>query len=229
MATPLRAGAMSLTTFPPIEISPPDTSSNPAMRRSKVDLPHPEGPTKTTSSPSAISRLISSRITDVPKLLRTFESFSSLIQSRGLECSTLIGKSHWTNQATKSRSQCLVRCGGGYDPKHLDRRRNGSVAPSPATLTLLPHFEERFQLAAPVETTVRQDIEELGKPACLGDRVNGERDRQYRDYPEIDRLRDKRSFSRIEKVHAEEPRGRRANQAQNGDDGEPQNRCRRSA
>ena len=44
--------------------------------RSKVDLPHPEGPTKTKNSPSAISRLISSRITVPSKAFPTFESLN---------------------------------------------------------------------------------------------------------------------------------------------------------
>src|ERR1700761_531081 len=35
---------------------PPVTSSSPAIRRSNVVLPQPDGPTKTTNEPSAISR-----------------------------------------------------------------------------------------------------------------------------------------------------------------------------
>jgi hypothetical protein len=34
---------------------PEVTSSSPAIRRSSVDLPQPDGPTKTTNSPSSIS------------------------------------------------------------------------------------------------------------------------------------------------------------------------------
>src|SRR5215468_1191584 len=37
-------------------IRPPLTSSSPAMRRSSVDFPHPDGPTKTTKVPSSMSR-----------------------------------------------------------------------------------------------------------------------------------------------------------------------------
>jgi hypothetical protein len=40
---------------PPMEISPPLTSSSPATMRSSVDLPQPEGPTMTMNSRSAIS------------------------------------------------------------------------------------------------------------------------------------------------------------------------------
>jgi hypothetical protein len=42
---------------PPIVIVPPVISSTPAMERSAVDFPHPEGPTSTMNSPSAMCRL----------------------------------------------------------------------------------------------------------------------------------------------------------------------------
>src|SRR5581483_9799791 len=41
---------------PPIQISPEVISSNPAIMRSVVDLPQPDGPTRTTNSSSSISR-----------------------------------------------------------------------------------------------------------------------------------------------------------------------------
>ena len=40
-----------LTSRPSIQTSPSETSSSPAIMRSIVDLPQPEGPTKTTNSP----------------------------------------------------------------------------------------------------------------------------------------------------------------------------------
>jgi len=46
-----------LTRASPIMTSPPSTLSSPAMIRSSVLLPQPEGPTKTTNSRSGISRL----------------------------------------------------------------------------------------------------------------------------------------------------------------------------
>ncbi len=48
-------GATSFTRRSPIRISPPEISSSPAIIRSVVDLPQPEGPTSTTSSLSGIS------------------------------------------------------------------------------------------------------------------------------------------------------------------------------
>jgi hypothetical protein len=49
-------GGTSLTTVPPIRMSPSVISSSPAIMRSVVDLPQPEGPTSTTNSLSAMSR-----------------------------------------------------------------------------------------------------------------------------------------------------------------------------
>ena len=47
MARPRSAGGTSLTRSPSIEMSPEVISSSPAIIRSRVDLPQPEGPTKT--------------------------------------------------------------------------------------------------------------------------------------------------------------------------------------
>ena len=47
--------ATRLTTRSPMEISPAVMSSRPAIMRSSVDLPQPDGPTSTTSSLSTMS------------------------------------------------------------------------------------------------------------------------------------------------------------------------------
>src|SRR4051794_16173809 len=52
-------GAMSLTRSPPITRSPSEISSSPAIIRSAVDFPKPEGPTRIMNSPSATSMLTS--------------------------------------------------------------------------------------------------------------------------------------------------------------------------
>jgi len=57
MAMSRSLGGRSLTTRSPIEMVPPVISSSPAIDRSAVDLPQPEGPTNTMNSPSAMSRL----------------------------------------------------------------------------------------------------------------------------------------------------------------------------
>ena len=49
-----RAGN-ALTTRSPMEMSPDWNDSSPATMRKSVDLPQPEGPTKTTNSPGSMS------------------------------------------------------------------------------------------------------------------------------------------------------------------------------
>src|SRR5258708_20686040 len=51
-------GAILFTTLPPIRSSPSVMSSRPAIMFSVVDFPQPDGPTRITNSPSAMSRLI---------------------------------------------------------------------------------------------------------------------------------------------------------------------------
>src|SRR5438477_4722187 len=64
-------GGTRFTTLPPIAISPSVISSRPAIMRSKVDLPHPDGPTSTQNSPSAISTSTPRITWVVPKCLWT--------------------------------------------------------------------------------------------------------------------------------------------------------------
>ena len=61
------AGALPVTSWPSIRIDPPLTSSRPAISRSSVDFPQPDGPTKTTNSPSWISRSIDGMTLASPK------------------------------------------------------------------------------------------------------------------------------------------------------------------
>src|SRR5512134_2406908 len=71
MAMLLAAGGRWVTSRPAISITPPLGSSSPATSRSSVDLPHPEGPTTTTSAPSSISRSMSRSTSTAPKRLPT--------------------------------------------------------------------------------------------------------------------------------------------------------------
>ena len=54
------AGGRCVTSTPPIRMRPLVAASRPAMRRSVVDLPQPEGPSSTSILPAAASKLISS-------------------------------------------------------------------------------------------------------------------------------------------------------------------------
>src|SRR5919197_5412158 len=56
MAMSRSFGGTSFTTSPPIRMSPSVMSSRPAIMRSVVVLPQPDGPTSTTNSLSAMSR-----------------------------------------------------------------------------------------------------------------------------------------------------------------------------
>ena len=58
MAMPRWAGGTSFIFSPSISRVPPVIRSSPAIMRSSVDLPQPDGPTKTISSPVLMSRLM---------------------------------------------------------------------------------------------------------------------------------------------------------------------------
>jgi hypothetical protein len=64
-------GSTSLTTLSAMRISPPLISSSPAIIRSNVLLPQPDGPTSTVNEPCAISISTPCRISTSPKRLVT--------------------------------------------------------------------------------------------------------------------------------------------------------------
>ena len=71
MAVSRAFGGRALTTRSAIKISPPLMFSSPAIIRSRVDLPQPDGPTSTTNSPSAISTVTSWITGTAPNAFRT--------------------------------------------------------------------------------------------------------------------------------------------------------------
>ena len=56
MAMSRSAGSIWLTTRSPIATSPDEIVSSPATMRRSVDLPQPEGPTRTQKPPSGMSK-----------------------------------------------------------------------------------------------------------------------------------------------------------------------------
>src|ERR1043166_1360628 len=56
MAMPRSRGVRSLTTRPPMRMSPEVGSSRPAIIRSRVVFPEPEGPRRTRNSPSRLCK-----------------------------------------------------------------------------------------------------------------------------------------------------------------------------
>src|SRR3954462_2749208 len=69
-----------LTTRSPIEMVPDVMFSRPASMRSRVDLPQPEGPTRTTNSPSSIGIDTPCRTSKLPNDLRTSPVWTDDIQ-----------------------------------------------------------------------------------------------------------------------------------------------------
>src|SRR5438045_4404052 len=61
--------------------APPSMRSRPARQRSRVVLPHPDGPRRTMNSPSRMSRSTSLRATVFPKVLRTDSKATLAISS----------------------------------------------------------------------------------------------------------------------------------------------------
>src|SRR5215470_11511974 len=88
MAMSRSFGGTSLTTSPPIIISPSVMSSRPAIMRSVVDLPQPDGPTRTTNSWSAISRSMPRTASTSSKRLTILRNLTSAMVS-SLGTSTL--------------------------------------------------------------------------------------------------------------------------------------------
>ncbi len=62
MAMSRSLGDTPVTSRPPMRMVPPVIGSSPAMQLSKVDLPQPEGPTRTRKSPGSMLMLMSCRI-----------------------------------------------------------------------------------------------------------------------------------------------------------------------
>src|SRR5215470_8483866 len=71
MAMSRSFGWTLLTTRSPIEIVPEVMFSSPASIRNRVDLPPPDGPTRTTNSPSSIGTVTPCRTSKLPNDLRT--------------------------------------------------------------------------------------------------------------------------------------------------------------
>src|SRR3954451_1036900 len=81
MAMSRSFGATSLTTRPPMEMLPELTSSRPAIMRSVVDLPQPDGPTSTTNSWSAMSRSMPRTASTSSYFLITLRNVTSAMSS----------------------------------------------------------------------------------------------------------------------------------------------------
>src|SRR5258706_25045 len=72
----------SVTSRPSIRIRPALAVSSPASKRSRVDFPQPDGPTRTRNSPSLMERLMSRSTRTVPKLFSKPTMSSKMKMSR---------------------------------------------------------------------------------------------------------------------------------------------------
>ena len=72
MAMRRLAGGRSVTSSPPMKMRPLETCSRPAISRSVVDLPQPDGPSRTRSEAAPASKLTSIDRRRAPQALLTF-------------------------------------------------------------------------------------------------------------------------------------------------------------
>src|SRR6202165_4801581 len=79
MARPRLGGGTSFDRTPSMKRSPAVISSNPAMSLNRVDLPQPDGPTKTTNSRSSIPSDTPLMMSTSPKDLRMLVSLTVAI------------------------------------------------------------------------------------------------------------------------------------------------------
>ena len=70
MATPRRDGGSQVTSRPAMVTVPESGVSSPAMMRSVVDFPHPEGPSSTAKRPGSAVKLTPSTAGSAPQALR---------------------------------------------------------------------------------------------------------------------------------------------------------------
>src|SRR5437773_6830145 len=105
----------SFTTSPPMAISPSVMSSKPAIMRSVVVLPQPEGPTSTTNSLSAMSRSMPRTAGTSSYSLNTFRKFTCAIAlafgCAGSQAGDVVIHQERIDDQRRRRSQQ----GGGHD------------------------------------------------------------------------------------------------------------------
>ncbi len=102
---------MSFISLSPMNNSPPEMSSSPAIILSRVDLPQPEGPTNTTNSCGLMSRSTPLMTSAARWVFRTPCSFKPLLcllrcQMQGLGAQTVAGDGDFNGPSP-----------GGLDPE----------------------------------------------------------------------------------------------------------------
>src|SRR5947207_3527922 len=121
-------GGRSVTSRSPIEIVPLVTSSRPAIIRSSVDLPQPDGPTRTRNSPLPIVSETPSTATTPPaktllRLSRTISATQTIVKSIPHPSTESNGIDHFAG--------CLysrLHDGGDRIPREDDQAERGAAA-----------------------------------------------------------------------------------------------------
>src|ERR1700733_6530360 len=110
MAMLRSAGSRSVTFRSPIEIDPDDVVSRPAIIRSVVDFPQPEGPSRTRDSPSSTSMHTSSTTFRAPKTLHTGFRVTDAIVFYSRHPARLANCAKIFAQSDQNRVLCLRTC-----------------------------------------------------------------------------------------------------------------------
>ena len=144
MAMSRSFGATLLTTRPPIAISPSVMFSSPAIMRSSVDLPQPDGPTRMTNSPSSISTLTPCRTSVVPKRLRTLR-METVAMSSERSLVAWPGRPGHPRFIVVRRRAGWPAAAGHHDRQNLETRvsfavMNSSSAGLPALVCSMPRW-----------------------------------------------------------------------------------------
>src|SRR6187431_81110 len=85
-------GGTLLTTRSPMRRTPSEISSSPAIIRSDVVLPQPDGPTRTMNSPSWISRFRSLTATTSPYFFQTWSNVTVAMRASLLKLPTMTSR-----------------------------------------------------------------------------------------------------------------------------------------
>src|SRR3954469_2259243 len=115
MAMSRSFGGTSLTTSPPIMISPSVISSSPAIIRKVVDLPQPDGPTSTTNSWSAISRSMPRTASTSSYFLTTLRNVTSAMSSTLCRAGGQAGNVIVHQERVDDQRRCGAEQGAGHD------------------------------------------------------------------------------------------------------------------
>src|SRR5512133_2800837 len=100
MATPRLAAGQDVTSSPAISIFPALASSSPAMMRSVVDFPQPDGPSSAANDPASTLKLMSCRMCVSPHVLLrplTLTAFKTVLLSTGADSQAPIELCHEPN------------------------------------------------------------------------------------------------------------------------------------